>query len=55
MSQPLPRPRHGEVILSLQHVSKNFGAVSALTDVSLDVHAGEVVALATTAPASRPW
>jgi D-xylose transport system ATP-binding protein len=45
MSQPLPRPRHGEVILSLQHVSKNFGAVSALTDVSLDVHAGEVVAL----------
>jgi len=26
-------------------VSKNFGAVSALTDIELDVHAGEVVAL----------
>ncbi|MFK7844610.1 MAG: ATP-binding cassette domain-containing protein [Rhodothermales bacterium] len=35
----------GEVILSLKGVSKNFGAVSALTDIDLDVHAGEVVAL----------
>lgn len=35
----------GETILSLRGVSKNFGAVSALTDVSLDVRAGEVVAL----------
>jgi D-xylose transport system ATP-binding protein len=35
----------GEVILSLTGVSKNFGAVSALTDIDLDVHAGEVVAL----------
>ena len=26
-------------------MSKNFGAVSALTDIELDVHAGEVVAL----------
>lgn len=32
-------------VLSLRGVSKNFGAVSALTDVSLDIHAGEVVAL----------
>ncbi|MGN6770572.1 MAG: ATP-binding cassette domain-containing protein [Rhizobiaceae bacterium] len=32
-------------VLSLRGVSKNFGAVSALTDVDLDVHAGEVVAL----------
>lgn len=35
----------GEVVLSLRGISKNFGAVSALTDIDLDVHAGEVVAL----------
>ena len=35
----------GELVLSLQGVSKHFGAVSALTDINLDVHAGEVVAL----------
>jgi D-xylose transport system ATP-binding protein len=34
-----------EPVLSLRGVSKNFGAVSALTDIDLDVHAGEVVAL----------
>ena len=34
-----------EPILSLRGISKNFGAVSALTDIDLDVHAGEVVAL----------
>ncbi len=34
-----------EVILSLRGISKQFGAVSALTDINLDVHAGEVVAL----------
>ena len=32
-------------ILSLQGVSKNFGAVAALTDISLDVSPGEVVAI----------
>src|ERR1700755_2044143 len=35
----------GELILSLRGISKNFGAVSALTGIDLDVHAGEVVAL----------
>lgn len=35
----------GELVLSLRGVSKNFGAVSALTDIDLEVHAGEVVAL----------
>jgi D-xylose transport system ATP-binding protein len=34
-----------ERVLSLRGVSKNFGAVAALTDIDLDVHAGEVVAL----------
>ena len=38
-------PPAGEVVLSLRGVGKQFGAVSALTDIDLDVHAGEVVAL----------
>ena len=38
-------PAKGEKILSLRGVSKKFGAVSALTDIDLDVHACEVVAL----------
>ncbi len=33
-------------ILALSGISKRFGAVQALTDVSLEVYAGEVVALA---------
>jgi D-xylose transport system ATP-binding protein len=32
-------------VLSLRGVSKSFGAVSALSDIHLEVHAGEVVAL----------
>ena len=35
----------GESVLSLAGVNKRFGAVQALTDVHLDVAAGEVVAL----------
>jgi D-xylose transport system ATP-binding protein len=35
----------GEPLLSLRGVSKAFGAVQALADVDIDVHAGEVVAL----------
>ncbi|MHA6729493.1 ATP-binding cassette domain-containing protein [Devosia sp. A369] len=38
-------PARGAPVLSLRGISKNFGAVSALTDIELDVHAGEVVAL----------
>ncbi len=34
-----------DVALSLRGISKHFGAVSALTDIDLDIHAGEVVAL----------
>ena len=46
MSDPKPTRRApGELVLSLRNVSKRFGAVSALTDIDLDVHAGEVVAL----------
>jgi D-xylose transport system ATP-binding protein len=32
-------------VVSLQGIDKRFGAVQALTDVNLDAHAGEVVAL----------
>jgi rhamnose transport system ATP-binding protein len=32
-------------VLSLQHASKSFGAIHALEDVSIDLHAGEVHAL----------
>lgn len=35
----------GKPILRLRGISKQFGAVSALTDIDLDVYAGEVVAL----------
>jgi D-xylose transport system ATP-binding protein len=35
----------GELVLRLRDISKHFGAVSALTSIDLDVHAGEVVAL----------
>ena len=34
-----------DTVLSMQGVSKRFGAVQALTDIELDVYAGEVVAL----------
>ena len=46
MTDTLQRPvPPGELVLSLRGISKHFGAVSALTDIDLDVRAGEVVAL----------
>ena len=38
-------PVEDSVVLSLTGINKRFGAVQALTDVSLEVSAGEVVAL----------
>ena len=35
----------GEPVLSLRGICKNFGAISALADIDLEVRAGEVVAL----------
>ena len=35
----------GDLLLSFRGISKQFGAVTALSDIELDVHAGEVVAL----------
>ncbi|MFZ5869827.1 MAG: ATP-binding cassette domain-containing protein [Actinomycetota bacterium] len=40
-----PISERREPVLSLTGISKRFGAVQALTDVSLDVRVGEVVAL----------
>jgi D-xylose transport system ATP-binding protein len=39
------RSSTSQPILKLDKVSKSFGAVSALTDIDLEIHAGEVVAL----------
>lgn len=38
-------PTGGELLLKLAGISKQFGAVTALSDIEFDVHAGEVVAL----------
>lgn len=45
MTETSRQMQKGELILSLRNVCKKFGAVSALTDIDLDVHAGEVIAL----------
>ncbi|GAA0937989.1 ATP-binding cassette domain-containing protein [Actinocorallia libanotica] len=37
--------KHAEQVLSLRGINKSFGAVAALTDIELDVAAGEVVAV----------
>ena len=42
---PTEIPPPGAPILRLSGISKQFGAVSALTDIALEVRAGEVVAL----------
>ncbi|GER21885.1 ABC transporter ATP-binding protein [Zafaria cholistanensis] len=42
---PAPAVRPHERILAMRGISKHFGAVQALTDIDLDVYAGEVVAL----------
>ncbi|WP_431789211.1 sugar ABC transporter ATP-binding protein [Streptomyces sp. G9] len=44
-SLPSPHGPSGGPLLSLRGISKSFGAVAALTDVDLDVSAGQVVAL----------
>jgi ribose transport system ATP-binding protein len=45
MSDPEGGPFDGDVVLELQGLSRRFGAVRALTDVSFDCRAGEVHAL----------
>ena len=45
MTQTQPTRKHGDLLLRMSGVSKQFGAVTALGDIELEVHAGEVVAL----------
>jgi simple sugar transport system ATP-binding protein/D-xylose transport system ATP-binding protein len=44
-ASPTPSTPTGTTILSLRGVTKSFGAVAALTDVDLEVAAGQVVAI----------
>lgn len=39
------RPAHGEVILEARHVTRRFGGLVANNDMSLEVRAGEILAL----------
>lgn len=43
---PQAHPESGEILLEVRNLSKNFGPVQALKDLSMIVRAGEVVALA---------
>lgn len=45
MTPETSSPSKGDLILKLRGIGKQFGAVTALEDIELDVHAGEVVAL----------
>jgi D-xylose transport system ATP-binding protein len=39
------QPQDRDPVLTMRGISKNFGAVQALTDIDLDVYPGEVVAI----------
>jgi len=45
MSDPLPPVRPGDAIVCVERVSKRYGRVAAVTDVSLEVRRGEVLGL----------
>ncbi|WP_284946690.1 ATP-binding cassette domain-containing protein [Acidisoma cladoniae] len=45
MTPNAPLKPAGDVLLSLQHITRTFGSVTALHDVTFDVRAGEVVGL----------
>lgn len=45
MTEVTPASSDDEPILSLRGISKQFGAINALNDVSLDIYPGEVVAI----------
>ncbi|HKB31353.1 MAG TPA: ATP-binding cassette domain-containing protein [Streptosporangiaceae bacterium] len=43
--QQSPAPASGDDVLRVEHISKRFGAVTALTDVNLHLRRGEVLGL----------
>jgi ABC-type branched-subunit amino acid transport system ATPase component len=45
VAAPAPRLVTGAVVLDARHLTKAFGGVQAVRDVSFDVHAGEVLGL----------
>ena len=45
IAKPAPAGANGTPLLEVRHVSKYFGGVIALADISMDVHAGEVMCL----------
>lgn len=48
MTSPLPNPsalQQGEPLIRLSHVGKSYPGVTALSDLTLDIHAGEVIGL----------
>ena len=54
LAEPVGRDVDGQALLELQRLSKFFGSVIALQNITTSVHAGEVTCVsATTAPASR--
>ncbi len=55
MSSSTAHPGQGATVVSLEGVSKRFGAVQALSDITFDVRAGTWwPSSATTEPASPP-
>jgi branched-chain amino acid transport system permease protein len=47
-AEPLPRrtlPPRGETLLSARRISRNFGGLAAVQDVTFDLNAGEILAL----------
>ena len=42
---PEPGPPQRQPVLAMRGISKSFGKVQALTDIHLDIHAGEVVTI----------
>ena len=44
-SQTIPLPRHSAPVAALDHATKRYGSVTALDDLSLTLHPGEIVAL----------
>ncbi|TQL40379.1 monosaccharide ABC transporter ATP-binding protein (CUT2 family) [Homoserinimonas aerilata] len=45
MTAATPTAQDDDLLVSLRGISKSFGAVQALSDVSLDIYRGEVVAI----------
>lgn len=43
--QARPKPQRGDVVLQVQHLRKNYGSLTAVADLSFDLHRGEIFGL----------